>query len=780
MLFTFVFIFLSLKNSFCQGTGYKTQNVFLVVIDGIRNNEAFESGNTYMPFLWDSLRHQGTIYTNFQNRGITVTNAGHSTLVTGVRQLLPNNAGVPAPLRPEEPTMGEYYRKALGIAKEKVFYISGKNTIWRYPVSLYPGYGYDYAPSILLSSANDSTTWRAAQQVIDQYHPSLSYVLFAQVDGQGHSGDTAKYLNSIRRVDSLIFLLWKKIQNDPLYHNRTTIIITSDHGRHDDAHGGWKNHGDYCHGCRHIPFIAIGPDIKADTAIAIVHDQIDIVPTIAHLLGFPVPLSKGNVMSEMIVNYHPQIIQKDSSITMVNEINLTRDAGNARSCAVVFNAKGIHVVFTANTNGRYDTYYTKSTDGGVQWTKPQAIFTSFIGDDSEPAIAALDNNKLFAVSVGYRYNSTLATFVWTLRGKRSTNSGDTWEAETFIDTLTTVSCKPSISAFGNSICITALKYYNIINYLSTDGGKSFKRTVVGNTSFNLYPSCTLIDSTTYAVWQNLNSTDPTSWDVVFEKSPWTQPSNRLTKNDTLSYSYHPTIAADEKRNLHLFYMQLSNASRGNRWQIMYQRSADFGKTWSTKTNISQSTSVYSPVAKVSDNGSIHSIWADYSNNQWTVRGTYSKDNGATRIGPYSITSAQSFSLAPDFAVTGDTLFIVWQDHRNGKWDIYFKKFVVPTATEIKNERTGIQSFYLFQNYPNPFSQRTTMRFETNSQSAEGGRITLRVFDLLGREVATLFDGSIDAGMHTVEWDASGVPRGMYLCRLVTAKGSKMIKLMLAQ
>lgn len=209
-----------------QGDGYQTQNVFIVSIDGIRNNEAFESGDRYLRFLWDSLRPQGTIYTNFRNTGVTVTNAAHSTIVTGVRQYLPNNSGIATPLRPKEPTIGECYRKQLGVSKEQVYYISGKNTIWRYPVSLYPGYGYSFAPTIALASAQDTLTWDSTRIIMDRDHPSLCYVLFAQVDAQGHTADTAKYLGAIRRVDSLIYLLWKKIESDPVYAGKTTMLVT--------------------------------------------------------------------------------------------------------------------------------------------------------------------------------------------------------------------------------------------------------------------------------------------------------------------------------------------------------------------------------------------------------------------------------------------------------------------------------------------------------------------------------------------------------------------------
>ena len=77
----------------CAVSAQTTENVFVVNIDGMRYTEGFGSGDLNLPFVWDSLRPLGTIYTNFYNTGITVTNSAHSTIVTGVRQMM---AAIPA------------------------------------------------------------------------------------------------------------------------------------------------------------------------------------------------------------------------------------------------------------------------------------------------------------------------------------------------------------------------------------------------------------------------------------------------------------------------------------------------------------------------------------------------------------------------------------------------------------------------------------------------------------------------------------------------------------
>ncbi len=71
------------------------------------------------------------------------------------------------------------------------------------------------------------------------------------------------------------------------------------------------------------------------------------------------------------------------------------------------------------------------------------------------------------------------------------------------------------------------------------------------------------------------------------------------------------------------------------------------------------------------------------------------------------------------------------------------------------------SFVLHQNFPNPFNPATSIRYDV----ARTGKVTLEVFDLLGRRIATLVDGEQAAGQHTVRFDAGELASGMYLYRL---------------
>ncbi|KPJ58307.1 MAG: hypothetical protein AMJ46_14400, partial [Latescibacteria bacterium DG_63] len=70
---------------------------------------------------------------------------------------------------------------------------------------------------------------------------------------------------------------------------------------------------------------------------------------------------------------------------------------------------------------------------------------------------------------------------------------------------------------------------------------------------------------------------------------------------------------------------------------------------------------------------------------------------------------------------------------------------------------------LHQNYPNPFNAVTNISYSLG----EAGNVSLRVYDITGRLVATLVDEPQEAGEHTVTWDASGISSGVYFCKLKT-------------
>lgn len=116
-------------------------------------------------------------------------------------------------------------------------------------------------------------------------------------------------------------------------------------------------------------------------------------------------------------------------------------------------------------------------------------------------------------------------------------------------------------------------------------------------------------------------------------------------------------------------------------------------------------------------------------------------------------------------------------------------FIEPlTVTSVEYEGENIpKEFILYQNYPNPFNPTTTIQFSLTlslsqwERVSEGRvRVTLKVFDVLGREVATLVDGELNPGEHSVVYDAKGLPSGVYFYRLSAGSFTETKKMLITK
>jgi len=85
-----------------------------------------------------------------------------------------------------------------------------------------------------------------------------------------------------------------------------------------------------------------------------------------------------------------------------------------------------------------------------------------------------------------------------------------------------------------------------------------------------------------------------------------------------------------------------------------------------------------------------------------------------------------------------------------------------------------EEYALYQAYPNPFNPSTTISYQLPMQS----QVTLKIFDVLGREVATLVNGVEEPGYKSVNFDASGLPSGIYYYRLQAGNYVETKKLLL--
>lgn len=289
-----------------KSTNYQTKYVIIVVVDGLRYSEAWgDSLHQNIPRLSNEMSKFGVINTRFFNRGDTYTTAGHTNITTGIYQTIDNSGKE----LPDNPSIFQYWNQVFRSSNQKSWVIASKdklailadckNTYWKGKYNPSVNCGVD---GLGLGSGyrEDSLTLKTSIEILVKYHPNLVLINFRDPDYSAHKGNWSNYIQSIRKSDEYLYSLWKFLQSDKLYQQRTTLFVTSDHGRHlDSVADGFRGHGDGCEGCRHLEFFATGPDFKQNLIQNVNREQIDIPATIAELLGFELPNVKGKVMNEL-------------------------------------------------------------------------------------------------------------------------------------------------------------------------------------------------------------------------------------------------------------------------------------------------------------------------------------------------------------------------------------------------------------------------------------------------------------------------------------------------
>ncbi|MBU0690270.1 T9SS type A sorting domain-containing protein [bacterium] len=108
-------------------------------------------------------------------------------------------------------------------------------------------------------------------------------------------------------------------------------------------------------------------------------------------------------------------------------------------------------------------------------------------------------------------------------------------------------------------------------------------------------------------------------------------------------------------------------------------------------------------------------------------------------------------------------------------DVDGSQTVLETAAVTPNRNNAnVMEYSLSQNYPNPFNPSTSIAYSLE----EAGLVNITVFDITGREVAMLVNGEMAAGSHAVEFDAAGLPSGIYMYRMEAGDFSAVQKMVL--
>jgi hypothetical protein len=116
--------------------------------------------------------------------------------------------------------------------------------------------------------------------------------------------------------------------------------------------------------------------------------------------------------------------------------------------------------------------------------------------------------------------------------------------------------------------------------------------------------------------------------------------------------------------------------------------------------------------------------------------------------------------------------LAWAATFNGEQDVYYS-VIKPSYVRIAEHNKNMD-IAMLENFPNPFRDKVTIRYNLLKNSF----ISLKVFSLNGKEIATLINESQQAGMHEAIFSASGLESGVYYYRLQTSGSTETRRLVL--
>jgi hypothetical protein len=504
-----------------------------------------------------------------------------------------------------------------------------------------------------------------------------------------------------------------------------------------------------------------------------------------------------------------------TAFSFLPSVQVNVDTGNnvndfAPAIAVSRNGH-IYVVWNGDETMK-TIFFSRSTDGGKTFSAAARINDNVVYPPSysvyQPDIALDSAGNIYVVWHDYRqwaddqsWTSPIDIFM-----DKSTDGGLTWNTDVQVSRGNGTypwHFQPSIAIAGN----TGNPYVSFTDYdryypqgdggdvsvaTSLDKGASFQSKVrVDDTPDALHAvqefSAIALDAKTNTVFVAYHDSRNGSRDIYVAKSVDSARSflpNILVNDDTTNDQEEPSVGVSSSGVVYVVWKDwradLTPTEPPYQNDMIMARSTDGGNSFTSgvKINDTSLNAEYSynfpPRLALDDSGNVHVTWFDQRFNYTNCFYDESVDGGLT-FSVDAIVNDNRDSLShslPRIAVGNGRVYVVYMDKRHGNnfYDIFFT--AKDRFTGVEKYASSIpRTFTLEQNYPNPFNPATTIRFTVPSPGTGPGfsAVTLRVYDILGNEIATLVDGDKPAGNYEIEFNLSSMNHppssGVYLYEL---------------
>jgi hypothetical protein len=239
-------------------------------------------------------------------------------------------------------------------------------------------------------------------------------------------------------------------------------------------------------------------------------------------------------------------------------------------------------------------------------------------------------------------------------------------------------------------------------------------------------------------------------------------------------NYYPTHLVGNPNGLmymsfgYIHWVTMMDWSQGT---LLY-KSTDYGNTWSFADTLDQNNQTIHEL-QLTSTGTL--IFVQWKNSNIYLKSSFDGKTWSTltRVNPTANTTTGKSTSGFSSALIDDAnIGIAWIDTTTGYDEFFYRSMAIPTAPTVgvAEIKTAPKQFALDQNYPNPFNPTTVIRY----QLAKSGMVNLKIFDLLGKEVAVLVNEEKAEGTYSVTFHAVNLPSGVYFYRL-ESNGNAMVK-----
>jgi hypothetical protein len=297
----------------------------------------------------------------------------------------------------------------------------------------------------------------------------------------------------------------------------------------------------------------------------------------------------------------------------------------------------------------------------------------------------------------------------------------------------------------------------------------------------IYPHVASNGSYSVCVWTD-GRTDTQVGDVYAERidgGNLASANVKVNDDGPGGYNQYARVAMDAQGNYVVVWIDTRSNSGGD---LYGQRFDAQGNRIRSNFKLTKSNSKfweYPPGIAMKGDGSFVVTWADdltKTGNNYTVKSRFFSANDQPLSDVIQVTASPSAQPDVKIGATGAVIY-AWNDGRENAnlGRIYSKIYAGFPTTAVEESRVPL-TFRLDQNYPNPFNPSTSISYHVGAS----GHVSLKVFDVLGKQMATLVDEQKAAGSYAARWDAVNVPSGTYIYRLehdghITSKTMALVK-----